>query len=653
MMARTHLLAQSPWGMRLALGLLFALLSILSMSTRCVRAFDPTHHWASAANSSMPDGSEIYTEELLVRPLDDTKGSVLTLYHFTTRWAAPAQDEWRHFNLFPKAIGLAVSKFGVEEMHLAFTQGRWIQEEWGHNVRPAAIGAELAVWFSDESDGGDAKHDADGRWKGLSQTLSGIFCASLNQLDETKTCSSRFAQKTGSRPIPTAMRYGNLPREPVCTENLTPWKKLLPCHGVSGLSAFLRSIPQAEASYRSIQLDFRWLRGPSGDHFVELVLSSSSVHKRGTLSRAGDGGRMLALNRVLKSGGARAVDRCPLASEAVVYLDMSHLPDGKARVVENTSAPTHVLHLEPPRGSNSMMALYDANSHWSELLDARFQWQSPRNASGGDRDGLPSLGAVARGRKGASGANVRISRSVTGFGQERGVLSIKLDNEDEEISASVTHFATFPWYFRLYLHTIRVTLNGEALVHPMAAFSSFHFVPSEDRADPAVLEFHLKMEPNDHLVIALDYELGYMDWTEFPPDPHRGFDVGSAYIDVVPMVDEPRLINGLHGLEWSPYWHGADHATPRYRTYSAESMLVDLPTPDFSMPYNVLTLTGAAMAFFFAWMFSTLTARMEDRLHGPQGLWGIFPIRVVVGVLYIVWSVVYGLYRWVAGFFAR
>lgn len=25
------------------------------------------------------------------------------------------------------------------------------------------------------------------------------------------------------------LRYGTLPREIVCTENLTPWKKLLPC----------------------------------------------------------------------------------------------------------------------------------------------------------------------------------------------------------------------------------------------------------------------------------------------------------------------------------------------------------------------------------------------------------------------------------------
>lgn len=33
----------------------------------------------------------------------------------------------------------------------------------------------------------------------------------------------------------THLRYANLPREIVCTENLTPWKKLLPCESHASL----------------------------------------------------------------------------------------------------------------------------------------------------------------------------------------------------------------------------------------------------------------------------------------------------------------------------------------------------------------------------------------------------------------------------------
>ena len=73
-------------------------------------------------------------------------------------------------------------------------------------------------------------------WTGLVNVLSGIFCASLNFMDGKSTVNPKY----GFRPrgITTSnydqwftshVRYSVLPRENVCTENLTPWKKLLPC----------------------------------------------------------------------------------------------------------------------------------------------------------------------------------------------------------------------------------------------------------------------------------------------------------------------------------------------------------------------------------------------------------------------------------------
>jgi len=42
------------------------------------------------------------------------------------------------------------------------------------------------------------------------------------------------------------------------------------------------------------------------------------------------------------------------------------------------------------------------------------------------------------------------------------------------------------------------------------------------------------------------------------------------------------------------------------RVYT-ETLLVSLPTPDFSMPYNVITLTCTVIALFFGSMFNLLT----------------------------------------------
>lgn len=35
------------------------------------------------------------------------------------------------FNLFPKSLGQLLQKYQVDELHLTFTQGRWMYERWG------------------------------------------------------------------------------------------------------------------------------------------------------------------------------------------------------------------------------------------------------------------------------------------------------------------------------------------------------------------------------------------------------------------------------------------------------------------------------------------------------------------------------------------
>jgi len=79
-------------------------------------------------------------------------------------------------------------------------------------------------------------HSIDSVWMDLINVLSGSFCASLNFMDGKTTIIPKFGFRprgitttTYDRWFSTYVRYAILPREIVCTENLTPWKKLLPC----------------------------------------------------------------------------------------------------------------------------------------------------------------------------------------------------------------------------------------------------------------------------------------------------------------------------------------------------------------------------------------------------------------------------------------
>ena len=74
----------------------------------------------------------------------------------------------------------------------------------------------------------------DKEWRGLTNVLSGQFCVSLNFIKPENTASPSLSFRRRGVTSSTlndsqTLRYSSLPREIVCTENLTPWKKLLPC----------------------------------------------------------------------------------------------------------------------------------------------------------------------------------------------------------------------------------------------------------------------------------------------------------------------------------------------------------------------------------------------------------------------------------------
>lgn len=119
----------------------------------------------------------------------------------------------------------------------------------------------------------------DRRWLQLVQGLSGLLCASFNFLDATSTSAPQVAfqpttahgtARSGSlcAACPAAsrsqhttllpgrhvrqggvLRYGLLPRESVCTENLTPWFKLLPCHTAAGVATLFHNKRIYDSSY--------------------------------------------------------------------------------------------------------------------------------------------------------------------------------------------------------------------------------------------------------------------------------------------------------------------------------------------------------------------------------------------------------------------
>lgn len=100
------------------------------------------------------------------------------------------------------------------------------------------------------------------RWIILNHALSGLFCASLNFIDSTRTTRpARTFNPTGDYQAFSQsnlhLLHGALPREVVCTENLTPFLKLLPCKGKAGISSLLDGHKLFDASWQSMAIDVR------------------------------------------------------------------------------------------------------------------------------------------------------------------------------------------------------------------------------------------------------------------------------------------------------------------------------------------------------------------------------------------------------------
>jgi hypothetical protein len=113
----------------------------------------------------------------------------------------------------------------------------------------------------------------DARWSGLRNSLSGLFCASLSGMDARRTTSPTHTFVPGPLPMlpmlgatndanATSTRYhlrhAALPGEGVCTENLTPFTKLLPCAARSGLGGLLAPHKLFDADWHGMGVHVTW-----------------------------------------------------------------------------------------------------------------------------------------------------------------------------------------------------------------------------------------------------------------------------------------------------------------------------------------------------------------------------------------------------------
>lgn len=203
-------------------------------------------------------------------------------------------------------------------------------------------------------------------------------------------------------------------------------------------------------------------------------------------------------------------------------------------------------------------------------------------------------------------APISVRRLLHGVGQERGKIGVQVVNHLNH-SVAVDIVETWDWWLRPFLSQLSLSTSGprsavtgsslykttfeQALSSSSAAsvVELLRYVPAIARERPTTLELRVQVPPNGGSVsVLVPYESAYLWYTEYSSDAHRGVEVRGAKVSLRTDADGPHTQRGELGRG----------VVSDYATFTSTT-LVSLPTPDFSMPYNVIILTSTVVALFF------------------------------------------------------
>ncbi|POM59660.1 GPI transamidase component [Phytophthora palmivora] len=495
----------------------------------------------------------VFTEQLTLRPLPAIN-QVLGHFEFVMDEASFPNSA----SLFPNVLRQIIEKHDAESLHLTFAIGRYADWRYGSaqsfnssGFAHAPFGTRLQVVLRGDN-------ETQQRWRGITSELGGLFSASLNQMDETVV--------TGVLPASTPLElgafpstetnpalvflHGSLAREELCTENLTPWLKMLPCRAFAGLGALIDPINAVSGEYLSLSLFAE--RSSNGKWRLRQHLTTVQGPSKHNRLRWSLGSLFFASDQANEDIAA-----CPLAEKSFIHTEgMQSL-----NVMTTNLRDQHVSLSNP----------------WFQ------EWK------------LAAEEAISKSIYKAQQDVVSVHRFVTGYGQVRGGIVVHLKNNHPSCGMHVRYHDVIPWYLRVYFHTFRATASGSKM-NAQELIEVFDFVPAELRGRPNQLRLKAFLPANTTLVFSLQMEKAFLRLSEHPPDANRGFDIASgvATFDVVVDANAASICEKEAG-------------SPTFTTtLFTEPLLVPLPTPDFSMPYNVITMTSTVVAFFVGTMLNAL-----------------------------------------------
>ncbi|QSL65956.1 hypothetical protein MERGE_003093 [Pneumocystis wakefieldiae] len=437
------------------------------------------------------------------------------------------------------------------------TRGKWSYKNWGMlpDRGEFAGGTGIELWAYIEGDTEDVSLE---RWSRLTNAFSGIFSCSMGSMDSARTIipvltfakDKRQAERNhwGSR---GHLLHGSLPQETICTENLTPFLKLLPCKGRAGISTLLDSHRLFDAEWYSIFLDVV--------HFCDKDKKGLSVLFQG-------------IDMVLDIERASRRDESPIPKpkpldEIVCDKTRNHIKDDSCFPLDN-----------PLNMEWSLSKLFGRPIQGSCSLDFA-PTEVVTVAHPYERVISPAPNTILVEEDVIFSKYMITERFLT----RKNRISVVISNP-HSIEFQFIYLDVFPWFMKPFVHTLNARfLSSKAKYSPN--FEDIYIRPSIDRKCGSYFELRMHIPCNSTIEIAWEFEKMFLRYAEYPPDPNRGISIEPSILTVFNADDEINKIDPIAVIRTT-------------------SLLLTLPTPDFSMPYNVIVLTSTIIAMLFGSMFN-------------------------------------------------
>lgn len=163
----------------------------------------------------------------------------------------------------------------------------------------------------------------------------------------------------------------------------------------------------------------------------------------------------------------------------------------------------------------------------------------------------------------------------------------------------VVYSETWPWWVKGWISEMKVRVGDTPrrdLLHGLQYHPSSPPTPST-----TTLHFNLTLPAHTTVTLEIPFTKLTLKYTDHRPDAERGREIPASVLTLWDVIGEEGGDGERAGA--------TDFRRSARRHVYGPKLLLDVPTPDFSMPYNVIIMTSTVMAVYFGSIHGRLIRR--------------------------------------------